>query len=153
MAVLDAAGVERAHVVGMSMGGVLVQLLALDHPDRLLNGDAIPFDADAFRAMETACIEHSGTHRNPATHARASQDGLERGAELAGVQVPFLVVEAPQDPINPPPHPAYLAGLVPGARLVTVDGMGHALAPSVLAPLTQAVLAHTTGGRAGSAAD
>lgn len=35
--VLDAFGIDRAHVVGMSMGGVLVQLLLADHPDRLLS--------------------------------------------------------------------------------------------------------------------
>jgi pimeloyl-ACP methyl ester carboxylesterase len=200
VAVLDAIGAQRAHVVGMSMGGVLVQLLALDHPDRLLtvavlgttalgaglagdanrpplpdpdprllrmwehftderdreaeldwrvehwrilNGDAVPFDPEAFRAVETAAIEHAGTHRNPAAHARAGQDGLDRGAELSGVRVPFLVIEAPQDPINPPPHSAYLAGLVPTASLVTIAGMGHALTPAVLAPLAEAILAHT----------
>src|SRR3546814_7950185 len=35
VAVLDALGIDRAHVVGMSMGGVLVQLLLHDHPERL----------------------------------------------------------------------------------------------------------------------
>lgn len=37
VAVLDAFGLDRAHVVGMSLGGLLVQLLLLDHPDRLLS--------------------------------------------------------------------------------------------------------------------
>jgi pimeloyl-ACP methyl ester carboxylesterase len=32
---LDALGVSRAHVVGMSMGGAMAQLMALDHPDRV----------------------------------------------------------------------------------------------------------------------
>ena len=35
--ILDAHGIPAAHVVGLSMGGALAQLLALDHPDRILS--------------------------------------------------------------------------------------------------------------------
>lgn len=35
IAVLDAAGIERAHVVGASMGGAISQILAVSHPERL----------------------------------------------------------------------------------------------------------------------
>jgi pimeloyl-ACP methyl ester carboxylesterase len=203
VAILDAFGVGRAHVVGMSMGGTLVQLLLLDHPERLLsatvfctsalgaglaadpdsgealdlrdpdprllalwermaeprdreaeigwrvahwrllNGDALPFDADEFRRMEERAIEHAGRHDNPAAHARADQTGLDRGEELAGVTTPTLVIEAPEDPINPPPHAAHLARAIGSAELVTVPGMGHALGPTVLAPVATAILAHT----------
>ena len=35
LAVLDAEGVERAHVVGASMGGVIAQIIGVMHPDRV----------------------------------------------------------------------------------------------------------------------
>jgi pimeloyl-ACP methyl ester carboxylesterase len=35
-AVLDAIGIERAHIVGMSMGGMIAQTMAIEHPERVL---------------------------------------------------------------------------------------------------------------------
>lgn len=197
VAVLDALGVDRAHVVGMSMGGVLVQLLLLDHPDRLLSatllataalgsglagpgdelpgpgpallaywetmgqerdreaelawrvehwrllaGTALPFDPAEFRALEEQVMDHAGTERGPVAHALADQSGLDRGAELAGNRVPTLVVEAPEDPINPPPHADVLAATIGAARLVRIPGMGHALPTAVHGPLAAAIEAH-----------
>jgi pimeloyl-ACP methyl ester carboxylesterase len=36
-AVLDAVGVEAAHIAGWSMGGMIVQAMAIEHPERVLS--------------------------------------------------------------------------------------------------------------------
>lgn len=41
IAVLDGLGIDRAHIVGMSLGGMLAQMVLSDHPDRLLSATLI----------------------------------------------------------------------------------------------------------------
>jgi pimeloyl-ACP methyl ester carboxylesterase len=200
LAVLDAFDVPRAHVVGMSMGGLLAQLLLLDHPERivtatlfctgplpftepqaappppgpdpallrlwaemddprdaageiawrvehwrLLNGSGTPFDPAEFRAVEERVIAHTGRQDPAVAHARMDSDGIERGAELAGVTVPTLVIEAPEDPAFPPPNSGVLARSLGHGRLVRIPGMGHAINRTVIPPLAAAILTQTTG--------
>jgi pimeloyl-ACP methyl ester carboxylesterase len=110
---------------------------------RILNGDEVSFDADEFRRLEERIIDHTGRHDNPAAHARADLGGLTRGSELATVTVPTLVIEAPADPINPPPTASQIVAAIPTARLVKIPGMGHALGSSILDPLAEAILRHS----------
>ena len=57
IAVLDAAGVARAHIAGVSMGGMIVQRMAIDHPDRILSMTSIMSTTgaeDAFKSTPEA---------------------------------------------------------------------------------------------------
>ncbi|WP_411083262.1 alpha/beta fold hydrolase [Streptomyces sp. cmx-18-6] len=59
--VLDALDVERAHLVGMSLGGMLVQLLVADHPERVLSATLI-----GTGALSSVPYEHGDGTRSPA---------------------------------------------------------------------------------------
>jgi pimeloyl-ACP methyl ester carboxylesterase len=66
VAVLDGHGVRKAHVVGLSMGGFIGQLLALDYPDRVLTLTLIMPSPDqhvtlaAMRGQSTSGYKLSG---------------------------------------------------------------------------------------------
>jgi pimeloyl-ACP methyl ester carboxylesterase len=51
MAVLDAAGVKKAHLAGVSMGGMIAQLAAIEHPDRVLSLTSIMSSTGAADAI------------------------------------------------------------------------------------------------------
>jgi hypothetical protein len=80
---------------------------------RRLNGEALRFDAEEFRALERRIIAHAGRHDTSDAHARADPSGLARGAELAHVTVPTLVIATPEDPTNPESNSRFLAEPLP----------------------------------------
>jgi pimeloyl-ACP methyl ester carboxylesterase len=178
IAVLDAVEVDNAHVMGCSMGGMIVQRLALNYPDRLLSltsvmsrtgepdygessEEALAFllapaapsraayidrqvaalhvygsksewlDDDAIRARAAAaynrCFCPEGVGRQ--MHA-IMQDG-SRSAELAELDLPALVIHGSRDTLIDPSGGRRTAEVIPGARYVEIDGMGHDYPPPV----------------------
>ncbi len=100
LAVLDSAGTGRAHVMGVSLGGMVAQELAIDHPDRV--GDLIlvsttpgwPF-AYPMPAVSAALIATAGSltreaaarrHAENALSARTVADRPEVADRLVAVQ-------------------------------------------------------------------
>jgi len=89
IAVLDAFGVERAQVLGVSMGGMLAQIVGLKHPDRLnglfvlsatpLNGGAdLPGPSKAFQD-----VARRGEHVDLDDREQAIEYMLDFGRVLA----------------------------------------------------------------------
>jgi 3-oxoadipate enol-lactonase len=112
LAVLDAAGIGRAHVLGMSLGGMVAQELAITHPDRvdrlvlvgttpgwpfaypmpaasvrlIASAARLPAEAARRRHTENALSAHTVRHRPEVVNRLIERQGSERadrGAVLA----------------------------------------------------------------------
>jgi pimeloyl-ACP methyl ester carboxylesterase len=52
---LDALGIPQAHIVGISIGGVIGQLIAIDHPQHTLSLTSLMADSGNPLCRPTAC--------------------------------------------------------------------------------------------------
>ena len=99
VAVLDAYGVERAHIAGASMGGMITQMIGLNHPDRVLTLTPIMSTPDPGATLEASDAFESGGHGEAlspprpeileAIGAMAGLDWSDRDAVIA-VQVQMV---------------------------------------------------------------
>ncbi len=178
IAVLDAVGVERAHVMGCSMGGMIVQRLAIDHPERLLSvtsvmsrtgepgfGDSSEealtllmtpqpperaayierqvealhvygskpewLDDEAIRRRAAAAYDRCFCPDGIVRHMKAVGRDGSRSEQLAKVDLPVLVLHGSRDTLIDPSGGRRTAELIPGARYVEIEGMGHDYPPPV----------------------
>ena len=106
-AVLDAAGADRAVVLGHSLGGVTAQRFALRHPDRtlgLVSCDAPPSDAVGPRAVR---------YVRPGLVARLAARRYPEGRE-GDAAASLAVARALASPANPCDEPAARARIEQG---------------------------------------
>lgn len=159
---LDAAGVERALVCGLSIGGYVAFELWRRHSERfvgmiLANTRAVADSreaaqgrlmlADRLRAEGNFLAEDPPALLAPAAPAelwdRVRAVIAEQPAEsiaaaalgmaerpdstpdLEGIDVPTLVVTSTEDQLISPEISADMAARIPGARLETIQGVGH----------------------------
>jgi pimeloyl-ACP methyl ester carboxylesterase len=155
VAVLDAAGISRAHVYGFSMGGRVAQWIAIDHPDRvgalmlgattaggrhglpkppdidaaLLHGPKSAIAAEFYSPGYLAA--HPEAFAPPAIppHARrlhfAASEGHDSWADLPSITAPTLILHGTADRMSPPGNAALLASRIAGARVALIEGARH----------------------------
>jgi pimeloyl-ACP methyl ester carboxylesterase len=96
VAVLDEQGVERAHVVGMSMGGAIAQVVALAYPERVasvtaISTSAVGEDNPDLPGPTAEYMEHAAAFDGlDWSDTRALGDLIvEDARQLAGTRHPF----------------------------------------------------------------
>ena len=111
MGLMDALSVERAHIVGASMGGMIAQLVAINHPDRTKSVTSImsttgrpglpPGDADTLavitRPPKSSSREDLIDNGILVRHALASPGFPQSEADIRAF-VERVVDRAPYDP-------------------------------------------------------
>ncbi|MGW0182350.1 alpha/beta fold hydrolase [Nocardia sp. NPDC003345] len=111
---------------------------------RVLHGTGLPFDETAARELQERIHDRARDLSAVANHrlAAAADPDFEPVGVLDRVTAPTLVIEGSHEPAKPG-HGALIAEGIPGARLMTVAGMGHTLPPQVHEQLVAAILSHT----------
>ena len=178
MGVLDGLGIAKAHVMGASLGGMIAQTVASEHPHRVLSltsvmsqpgepevGQPTPEAMESFFTAPPTSREeyldssaswlvwHSKKYRDAQrTRAQAAVDfdrsfypeggprqlaaiyaSGRRSEGLAKLTMPTLVLHGLDDTLIAPDGGERTAEIIPGAKLVMLEDMGHDL-PEALWP-------------------
>jgi pimeloyl-ACP methyl ester carboxylesterase len=190
MDLLRALGIDRAHVVGSSMGGMIAQRMAIEFPDRVLSLTSMmsstgeqeygqstpeaqqvlltprPTDREGYIAgAERELVWGSRRYGDPAQLRALAAASYDRSYYPAGVSrqlaamildgsradalrvldVPTLVIHGLDDTLIDPTGGERTAALVPGARLVLVEDMGHDRPPALWPHLVDVISKHING--------
>lgn len=171
---MDALAIRKAHIMGASMGGMIVQAMAIRHPERILSMTSImsttgardvgqakpeamavllapppktreeaiemrvssskvigatgfPFDEARVRSLAGRSYDRSNYPVGMARQLVGIVATGDRTEALKQVRIPTIVIHGEADPLVTLSGGQATAAAIPGAKLITIPGMGHDL--------------------------
>jgi len=127
-ALMGALGIERAVVVGHSMGGAIAQRLTIDFPERvqalflLSTSSRVGAAATANWMRQADEVEATNPFLAAARRAVAKYNMDE---EIKGIQVPTLIIVGDADPTTPAGGSVIMSRCIEDAELEIYPGIGH----------------------------
>jgi len=187
-ALLTELGIESAHILGASMGGMIAQQMAITAPERVRSLTSLmshtgqrryfvgkPHAVQALMGPSPTTPEEAGERVLKLMHIIGSPQWMrpdehyrllgatahERGSSPAGFKrqlaaimaspcrdaalsdlgMPVLVIHGTDDPLILPSGGRHTASVVPDAKLLMIEGMGHDLPVAKLPEMVQAIKA------------
>ena len=195
---MDVLGIQSAHLVGASMGGMIAQEIAISFPQRvrsltsimsttgnpkvppptreasailmappvtthdeyivryaqtwkILRGGSFPQDEALDRSRAERTFERGLNPAGVGRQLRAILASGSRKERLRAVKAPTLVIHGTVDPLVRPEGGKDTAASIPGAKLLMVKGMGHALPIPMWPQIIDAIDKHAHGAAAKAA--
>jgi pimeloyl-ACP methyl ester carboxylesterase len=195
---MDVLGIQSAHLVGASMGGMIAQEIAISFPERIrsltsimsttgnpkvppptreasailmapppatkeeyfvrfaqtwkiLRGGSFPEDEALDRSRAERNYERGLNPAGVGRQLRAILASGSRKERLRAVKAPALVIHGTVDPLVRPEGGKDTAASIPGAKLLLVEGMGHALPIPMWPQIIDAIDKHAHGAAAKAA--
>jgi len=162
VAVLDTLDIEQAHVIGASMGGMIAQIIAYDHPERTKSLTSImsttgaphlPPPGKAQRegidnmnessADEAAKLEALGFFTSALPNqVTAILNAGDRTKQVQQISVPTLVLHGANDPLLPLAHGEFTAENITGSTFKVYQDMAHNMPDEIIPIMVSDMLTH-----------
>ncbi len=111
---------------------------------RMLKGTRFPYNEAHFRKVFTESIEVRKGQNPRARYQQfcAVAASGSRLKELHKIKVPTLIIHGTADPLVPVKHAEIYAPLIPQAKLVLIEGMGHELPKAAMPEFMPEIINH-----------
>jgi pimeloyl-ACP methyl ester carboxylesterase len=162
MSVLDALNIDRVHVIGASMGGMISQVIAYDYPERahslvsIMSTTWAPHlpapgkakqdglsDMNESSQDEAARLEQLGFYTSALPNQlTAILNAGDRTERVGQITAPTLVLHGSEDKLLTVEHGRHTAETISGAKFKVYDGMGHNLPDDIVPMMVSDMLGH-----------